>query len=101
MALKRKVYIRPGSHLFASRSNSWGKISHINGGKFSQPNKDPDGEIEKSGEKHEKSRISNFCYIQNIVFDLAIYLVGYLPWLSTSGSGWDLASPQPLKKCEK
>ena len=34
----------------------------------------PDGEIENSGKKHGKSRISNFCYIQVIVFDLS-----YLP----------------------
>ena len=55
----------------------------------------PTVKLKIPGKKHVKSRIPNFCYIQNIVFDLAIYLVGYLPWLSTSGSGWDEASPEP------
>ena len=35
---------------------------------------DPDGEVENSGKSIFEIRISNFCYIQVIVFDLS-YLV--------------------------
>ena len=47
---------------------------------------DPDGEIENSEKSIFEIRIPNLCYIQVIVFDLK---------LSTSGSGWDLASTLP------
>ena len=44
----------------------------------------PTVKLKIPGKKHGKSRIPKFCYIQVIVFEP-----------STSGNGWDLASPQP------
>ena len=45
--------------------------------------KDPDGEIENSGKTIFEIRISIFCYIQVIVFDL-----GYLP-VAAVGNCWE------------
>ena len=63
------------------QSGSIGLLSSESTREAQTRKKDPDGEIENSGKSIFEIQISNFCYIQVIVFDF-----GYLP-VAAVGTG--------------